>query len=148
MLFFDDGNDTAGRDRPSGTGSAAVCAAAVRRTGDHGVSPVVSDAHCIGRWHFLCTGGPRGTVLGGVPDPCGERNGSVTIRFGKIAKPYFLTTLPNPILHTYIPAILPKSFRPQAAWGTGASPSKRVCHTNAMLASTPPQAALVSQRCR
>jgi len=93
VCFFDDGNDTAGRDRPSGTGSAAVCAAAVRRTGDHGVSPVVSDAHCIGRWHFLCTGGPRGTVLGGVPDPCGERNGSVTIRFGKIAKPYFLTTL-------------------------------------------------------
>ena len=89
MLFFDDGNDTAGRDRPSGTGSAAVCAAAVRRTGDHGVSPVVSDAHCIGRWHFLCTGGPRGTVLGGVPDPCGERNGSVTIRFGNLAKPDF-----------------------------------------------------------
>lgn len=28
-----------GGDRPSGTGSAAVCAAAVRRTGDHGVSP-------------------------------------------------------------------------------------------------------------
>ena len=75
VCFFDDGNDTAGRDRPSGTGSAAVCAAAVRRTGDHGVSPVVSDAHCIGRWHFLCTGGPRGTVLGGVPDPCGERSG-------------------------------------------------------------------------
>ena len=49
--------------------------------------------NCIGRWHFLCTGGPRGTALGGVPDPCGERNGSVTIRFGKIAKPYFLTTL-------------------------------------------------------
>ena len=42
---------------------------------------------------FFCTGGPRGTVPGGVPDPCGERNGSVTIRFGKIAKPYFLTTL-------------------------------------------------------
>ena len=93
VCFFDDGNDTAGRDRPSGTGSAAVCAAAVRRTGDHGVSSVVSDAHCIGRWHFLCTGGPRGTVLDGVPDPCGERNGSVTIRFGKIGKPYFLTTL-------------------------------------------------------
>lgn len=47
VCFFDDGNDTAGRDRPSGTGSAAVCAAAVRRTGDHGVSPVVSDAHCM-----------------------------------------------------------------------------------------------------
>ena len=30
--------------------------------------------------------------------------------FGNLAKP---------ILHTYIPAILPKSFRPQAAWGTG-----------------------------
>lgn len=28
VCFFDDGNDTAGRDRPSGTGSAAVCAAA------------------------------------------------------------------------------------------------------------------------
>lgn len=39
VCFFDDGNDTAGRDRPSGTGSAAVCAAAVRRTGDHGFRP-------------------------------------------------------------------------------------------------------------
>ena len=57
--------------------------------GDHGVSPVVSGAHRLGGQHFLCAGRP----LGGVPDPCGERNGSVTIRFGKIAKPYFLTTL-------------------------------------------------------
>ena len=34
--------------------------------------------------------------------------------------------------------MLPKGFHPQAAWGTGVCPSKRACHTNAMLAPTPP----------
>ena len=82
--------------------------------GDHGVSPVVSGAHRLGGQHFLCAGRP----LGGVPDPCGEGNGGVTIRFGNIAEPGLLiqlthksglTVLSDPILHTYIPEILPKS---------------------------------------
>lgn len=59
------------------------------------------------------------------------------IGFGNMAEPDFCT---------HILAILPKSCRLQAALGTGASPSKRVCHTNAMLAPAPPQAALASYR--
>ena len=93
VCFFDVGNNVAGRNRPSNAGTAAVYAAAVRCTGDHGVSSVVSDAHGLGGRHLLCAGGTCGTVLGDIPDSCGEGNGSVTIRFGKIAKPYFLTTL-------------------------------------------------------
>ena len=62
-------------------------------TGSYRVSSMVSGSHHAGGWYFLRTGGTCSIVLGGVPDPCGERNGSVTIRFGKIAKPYFLTTL-------------------------------------------------------
>ena len=84
VCFFDVGNNVAGRDRPSNAGTAAVYAAAVRCTGDHGVSSVVSCAHGLGGLHLLCAGGTCGTVLGGIPDPCGERNGSVTIRFGKM----------------------------------------------------------------
>ena len=48
VCFFDAGNDVAGRDCSSGTGSAAVCAAAVRIAGDYSVSPVVSGAHRLG----------------------------------------------------------------------------------------------------
>ena len=55
------------------------------------------------------------------------------IGFGNMAEPDFCT---------HFPAMLPRNFRPQAAWGTGVYPSKRVCHTNALLAPTPPQAAL------
>ena len=55
------------------------------------------------------------------------------IGFGNMAEPDFCT---------HILTILPKSCRLHAALGTGASPSKRVCHTIAMLASTLPQAAL------
>ena len=44
------------------------------------------------------------------------RKVSVKIGFGNMAEPDFIC---------YFPAILPKSFRPQAAWGTGASPSKQ-----------------------
>lgn len=55
------------------------------------------------------------------------------IGFGNMAEPDFCT---------HFPAMLPRSFCPQAAWGTGDFPSKRVCHTNAMLAPTPPMAAL------
>ena len=62
-------------------------------TGSYRVSSMVSGSHHAVGWYFLRTGGTCSIVLGGVPDPCGERNGSVTIRFGKIAKPYFLTTL-------------------------------------------------------
>ena len=58
-------------------------------TGSYCVSSMVSGSHHAGGWYFLRTGGTCSIVLGGVPDPCGERNGSVTIRFGKIAKPYF-----------------------------------------------------------
>ena len=45
-------------------------------------------------------------------------------------------------------AALPQTFRPQAALGTGDAPSKRVCHTNAMLAPAPPTAALAVPRRR
>ena len=38
------------------------------------------------------------------------------IGFGHIAKPDFIC---------YFPAMLPRSFRPQAAWGTGVYPSKQ-----------------------
>ena len=55
------------------------------------------------------------------------------IGFGNMAEPDFCT---------HILTILPKSCRLHAALGTGASPSKRVCHTNAMLAPTLPKAAL------
>ena len=47
-----------------------------------------------------------------------------------------------------IPAAVRDSLRLHLAFRATAHASKRVCHTNAMLASTPPQAALVSQRCR
>ena len=47
----------------------------------------------ISEQHFLCAGRACGTVLGGVLDPCGEGKGGVPIRFGSIAKPYFLTAL-------------------------------------------------------
>lgn len=53
------------------------------------VSSMVSGSHHAGGWYFLRTGGTCSIVLGGVPDPCGEGNGRVMIRFGKIAKPYF-----------------------------------------------------------
>ena len=58
-------------------------------TGSYCVSSMVSGSHHAGGWYFLRTGGTCSIVLGGVPDPCGEGNGSVMIRFGKIAKPYF-----------------------------------------------------------
>jgi hypothetical protein len=38
------------------------------------------------------------------------------IGFGHIAEPDF---------YIHLPAMLPKSFRPQAAWGTGNFPSKQ-----------------------
>ena len=47
----------------------------------------------ISEQHFLCAGRACGTVLGGVLDPCGEGKGGVPIKFGSIAKPYFLTAL-------------------------------------------------------
>lgn len=58
-------------------------------TGSYRVSSMVSGSHHAGGWYFLRTGGTCSIVLGGVPDPCGEGNGRVMIRFGKIAKPYF-----------------------------------------------------------
>ena len=58
-------------------------------TGSYRVSSMVSGSHHAGGWYFLRTGGACSIVLGGVPDPCGEGNGRVMIRFGKIAKPYF-----------------------------------------------------------
>ncbi len=58
-------------------------------TGSYRVSSMVSGSHHAGGWYFFRTGGTCSIVLGGVPDPCGEGNGSVMIRFGKIAKPYF-----------------------------------------------------------
>ena len=72
VCFFDVGNNVAGRNRPSNAGTEAVYTAAIRCTGNHGVSSVVSDAHGLGGLHLLCAGGTCGTVLGGVPDSQGE----------------------------------------------------------------------------
>ena len=66
------------------------------------------------------------TLIRAVRETLGQ---SAVIGFGHIAEPGFCT---------HFPAMLPRSSRPQAAWGTGDYHSKRVCHTNAMLASMPP----------
>lgn len=58
-------------------------------TGSYRVSSMVSGSHHAVGWYFLRTGGTCSIVLGGVPAPCRLGNGSVMIRFGKIAKPYF-----------------------------------------------------------
>lgn len=58
-------------------------------TGSYRVSSMVSGSHHAGGRYFLRTGGTCSIVLGGVPDPCGEGNGRVMIRFCNIVKPYF-----------------------------------------------------------
>ena len=68
MYVFDDGNDTAGRDRPSGAGATAVRTAAVRGIGYHSIPPVVSGPYRSGGRHFPCAGGACGTFLGGGAD--------------------------------------------------------------------------------
>ena len=64
------GAGAVGRGYPSGVGATVVCAAAVRCTGDHGVSPVVSGPYRSGGWDFLCAGGSCGAVMGGDAGSC------------------------------------------------------------------------------
>ena len=70
VCFFDAGNDVAGQDRSSDTGSAAVCAAAVRIAGDYSASPVVSGSYRSGGRYFPYAGGACGAFLGGDANAC------------------------------------------------------------------------------